>query len=438
MTTNKGRCIIKGIPGIRPGSDLSHASISGTRFEFGKHCTFFLMKRIVSHFFGVVRLMLVVACTFGSVFAQSLQERQFVQHAGEGWWFSIILIAVGVAGVVGFFVWRRSQSRSVSPTIGSAYANYYNSHESYEMDGLDVDKELEWLRKAKKQKATPKPAPKPVVRPAASGKATGLVDLDTRAFQERMRKQQYSQLPINSFVELRPARLYDPLPLSDDPSLLNAIEQANEEFEEDESIRELAIKILAAFRTRNSVDALSQIALYDLSSNLRSRAVSTLTDFDHPSVFEPILLACADPTREVRAAAARGLFRLSFDRGDSWKRILESNDEYRMRHVARAALESGIATKSFDRLVHEDLKVAQEAFALVSFLVGAGETNEIFEAIRSHKDERIKFALLHVLRVQNDERTLPSLTALLGSNGFSVEVHDRLNDAIASFTRVVA
>ncbi|MEO6051318.1 MAG: hypothetical protein ABIP78_08305 [Pyrinomonadaceae bacterium] len=74
---------------------------------------------------------------------------------------------------------------------------------------------------------------------------------------------------------------------------------------------------MTAFRTRNSVEALSQIALYDLSSNLRSKAVATLTDFDHESVFEAILLACADPTREVRAASARGVFRLNFDRADA-------------------------------------------------------------------------------------------------------------------------
>jgi len=53
------------------------------------------------------------------------------------------------------------------------------------------------------------------------------------------------------------------------PSLLNAIEQANDEYEDDESVRDLAVRILMAFRTRNSVEALAQIALYDLSSNLR-------------------------------------------------------------------------------------------------------------------------------------------------------------------------
>lgn len=247
---------------------------------------------------------------------------------------------------------------------------------------------------------------------------------------------QYTQLPINSFSQLAPAKSYSPLALSDDPSLLTAIEQANEEFEEDEAVRELAVRILTAFRTRNSVDALSQIALYDLSSNLRSKAVTTLADFDHESVFETILLACADPTREVRAAAARGLFRLGFDRAHAWKRIIEANDDYRMSHAARAAIEAGIVTKSFERLVHEDVKIAYEAFALVSLLIKAGETSLIFEAIREHKDERVKYALLHVLKVQRDERTLDGLNKLRMGSSWPADISDRIRDAVKSVEAV--
>ena len=144
------------------------------------------------------------------------------------------------------------------------------------------------------------------------------------------------------------ARPFMQLPISNDDALLSAIEQTQDEFEEDESVRELAVRILARFETKNSVESLSQVALYDLSSTLRSKAVGILSDFDHESVFETLLLACADPTREVRAAAARGLFRLSFDRSDCWMRIAESNDEFRMRHAARAAIAGDLVERSFD------------------------------------------------------------------------------------------
>lgn len=377
----------------------------------------------------------------------SAKEQEFIAEAGSGWWFYIALIVfLGLGGA--FYFWRKSRKGEAQPQYNydNRYANYYNK-DSYDVVGVDAEKEMEWLRKAKKSAAKP---PKLTFGPKKEGstnvnavppvKSSNVADLnfDTKVFQEKMRRLQYSQLPINSFGKLSASKLYEPLPVSDDPSVLNAIEQANEEYEEDESVRELAVRILTAFRTRNSVESLSQIALYDLSSNLRSKAVSTLTDFDHESVFEAILLACADPTREVRAAAARGLFRLNFDRSDAWKRIIETNDEFRMSHAGRAAIESGIVVKSFDRLVHDDLKVAYEAFALVSLLIKSGETAEIFNAIKTHKDERVKFALLHVLKVQKDERTLPELKDLAKDNAVPKDVADRVQDAVNSFETVMA
>ena len=163
-----------------------------------------------------------------------------------------------------------------------------------------------------------------------------------------------------------------------------------------------------------------------------------MTDFDHDSVFETILLACADPTREVRAAAARGLFRLNFDRADAWKRIIETGDEFRMRHASRAATEAGIVGKAFERLVHEDLKVSYEAFVLVALLVRSGETDEIFSAIKDHKDERVKFALLHVLRTVKDERSLSGLDNLRAGHTFPTDMTERIMDTIKSFDQVPA
>ena len=372
--------------------------------------------------------------------AQTAQERQFIEQSSGGWGFSILIVLMVAVAGAGFFFWKKATSKANTALADDGrYDSYYNSNDSYEMEGIDVDQDLEWLRKMKSAKAAKRQTKQAQVQPPkAFSRTTGVMDIDTRMFQEKMRKIQYSQLPINSFLSLRPAKMYEPLPYSEDPALLSAIEQANEEFEEDEVVRELALKILTAFRTRNSVESLTQIALYDLSSNLRSKAVSTLTDFDHPSVFEPILLACADPTREVRAAAARGLFRLSFDRADAWKRIAETNDEFRMRHAARAAIESGIAVKSFDRLVHEDLKVAQEAFSLVAFMIAADETDEIFKAIRNNNDERVRFALLHVLSVKKDERTLAKLEELVKISALSPDVAERLNETIGSLQAVMA
>ena len=373
------------------------------------------------------------------------KEKELVDSSGDRFWYMIAFVVVIALGFA-VYLWLRSRKGGdqAKTSYANRYRNYYGN-ESYDMEGVDAEKELEWLRKAKKSTSkTPaityggKPSPAAKKKTITATNSAGIDESDTKAFQEKMRKLQYAQLPINSFGNITPSKKYEVLSVSEDPSLLNAIEQANEEFEEDESIRELAVRILAAFRTLNSVEALSQIAIYDLSSNLRSKAVSILTDFDHDSVFEAILLACADPTREVRAAAARGLFRLNFDRADAWKRIMETGDEFRMRHAARAAIEAGIVVKAFERLVHEDLKVSYEAFVLVALLIKSGETAEIFNALQDHKDERVKYALLHVLTLVKDERSLSGLNDLQAGNTFPTDVTERIMNTIKSFEQVPA
>ncbi|MEO6051319.1 MAG: hypothetical protein ABIP78_08310 [Pyrinomonadaceae bacterium] len=108
-----------------------------------------------------------------------------------------------------------------------------------------------------------------------------------------------------------------------------------------------------------------------------------------------------------------------------------------MSHGARAAVESGNVIKSFDRLAHEDIKVAYESFALVSLIIKAGEISEIFDAINTHKDERVKFALLHVLKVQKDERTLVQLHDFRKNSVLPADVSGRIHDVINSFDLVM-
>lgn len=393
---------------------------------------------------GKIAPLLLCTITF-AIDAAAQSDRNVDDSSGTGWiyiMFATMLIGLGGA----YYFWHKSKKGIEQPqyNYGSRYRDYY-SNATYEMGDVDAEKELEWLRKAKKSTAKTSSVSFELKSPKATraGRATAGVNgvpngsvPDTKIFQEKMKRLQYAQLPINSFNELSPVRPFAPLPDSNDESLLSAIEQAHEEFEEDEAVRDLSIRILAAFRTMNSVEALTQIALYDLSSNLRSKAVSILTDFDHESVFEAILLACADPTREVRAAAARGLFRLNFDRSGAWKRIIETKDEFRMSHAVRAAIESGIVHKSFDRLVHEDLKIAYEAFTLVALMIKSGEDEEIFKAITDHKDERVKFALLHVIRAVKDERSLAGLIELRQKDNCHTDVMEKVRDAIKSFEHI--
>jgi len=370
------------------------------------------------------------------------------ESSGVGMGLTLILIVLAVA-VVGFLVWKRNAKPAQEDKNSYANREQRKPDRDHYDEGVDAEKELECFRKAKQtSKSTVNGTAKPKKISKTAVELTGLMQngqgngnqlqAQAKAFQEKMKRLQYSQLPINSFLQLTDPKPFDLLPLSSDPSLMNAIEQANEEFEDDESVRAVSVRVLAAFKTRNSVDALSQIALYDLSATVRSKAVTALTEFDHETVFESLLLACADPTREVRAAAARGLFRLSFDRADAWKRIIATRDEFRMIHAARAATEAGIVLKSFDRLLHDDMKIAYEAFALVGLLIKAGETEQIFSAIRESADDRVKFALLHVLSVIRDERSLMELKKIASESNTPKEIAAKMTEVAAARETVSA
>ena len=354
----------------------------------------------------------------------------------DTWWYAtLFLLFIGLAGAVYWWQTTKKANGNVAqgaaknkskPVKNSKSSNSFQSDDSY-----DVDKELEWLRKNRMPKGGDKKT-NGANRTAANGGSVG------GNLSEKTKETQFEALPIYSFTGIKTVAEHSLLPLSNDSALMDAIEISQDESEDDEMVRQIALRVLETFKTRNSAECLGQMALYDLSSGLRSKAVATLADFDHESVFEDILLACADPTREVRASAARGLFRLSFDRADAWTRIAESKDEFRMRQAAKAALEADLVERSFDRLIHTDQKTAYEAFTFTNLLIKAGETEEIFGAIEKHRDKKVKLALLHVLRAVKDETTLPNLYALLEQNSISPEIKAKVDEIIQSFGMVTA
>ena len=239
-----------------------------------------------------------------------------------------------------------------------------------------------------------------------------------------------NDLPIGQIAEVSIPRAIDDLPVSDDEGLLAAIDEVRDDADADSEFRAIALRVLASFKTRNAIDALSQIALYDLSTTLRAKAVGMLADFDHQSVFEAIVLSCADPSREVRAAGARALFKVTFDRGDEWARFALTDDKYLSRQIARAAVEAGLAERSFERLTLRDEKSAYEAFALVYLMVKAGETEKIFHAIADHRDTKTRVALLHILKVANVAEVIPHLSAFIAAEPISSVVADKAREVL--------
>ncbi len=369
------------------------------------------------------------------------------------WYVLFAALALILAGAVAWFVKskRRSQEAAAKPKAAEA-------ENIYDRNSLDAEKEMEWLRKNQKlvgKKDAPPSKKKKLdkngrINANRSKSSENLAESnlnikENNALPELPDSSQFivdeekKYLPIFSVRRLELARPSDALPISDDDALLDAIEQTHDELEEDPEVRELAVRILAAFKTRNSVEALSQVALYDLLANLRSKAVTILCEFDHESVFEPILLACADPTREVRAAAARGLTKLTFDRANAWTRIAELDaEEGRMVSAARAAVESGFVEMSFERLVHQDRKHAYEAFTLMALLIKAGETEKIFNALENHRDMNVRKALLHTVKITKDPKALEGLYNLLEKGNLPIEFQEEVDRAIEEIGYVTA
>lgn len=376
------------------------------------------------------------------IFAQPklvVPERARYEGAEDNtWWYVMMFLLVAGLGSAIYWYLNDKKSKKAESDLAAKKKKQFSANDN----AVDFDSELEWYRKHKNV-VNKKPIRNPgknIDKVLDTARINGNKDKlsSEKNFDKKLENLQFSQLPIARFERLAMARPFMHLPISNDDALLSAIEQTQDEFEEDESVRELAVRILARFETKNSVESLSQVALYDLSSILRSKAVGILSDFDHESVFEILLLACADPTREVKAAAARGLFRLNFDRSDCWMRIAECGDEFRMRHAARAAVAGELVERSFIRLVGNDEKAAYEVMTLIVLLIKSGETKEVFDALENHPNQNIRKAILHIIKITKEPNALEGLYHLLESKNLSGDLREEIGKLVEEFGLVAA
>jgi HEAT repeat protein len=181
---------------------------------------------------------------------------------------------------------------------------------------------------------------------------------------------------------------------ADDPELaqvLNQVENA------DDRARVSLAQQLASYPVQLSVSALTSMAIKDPEPAVRSASVISLGLIDHESVFAPVLIALSDESRIVRAAAARTLSGLHFDRADAYVRVMETIDSDMLRRVASACVKTGIAAQAVDRLASEDRHQAYEAFSLFSLLARADENVPIIDVIATHRDEEVRLCAVRVL-----------------------------------------
>lgn len=363
---------------------------------------------------GIFNSLTIIFVSTWEISAQARKAAPAAQGENSPWWYvSLFVLALGLAGAILWWFNTKNARKDSKAKINSA------ANSKSKSDSLDADEDFERLKK--NQNLVGKNT---LPNAAAKNYSSGLSQTEVET------EKDFTLLPIFSFQKLEIAESFEDLPVSDDEDLLTARDQALDEFDKDEEARHVVIRILAAFRSSNAVEALTQIALYDASASLRSKAVTALSEFDHESVFEPILLANADSSREVRAAAARGLTKLTFNRAEAWTRIVETGDDAQIARAARAAIESGFVEMSFERLVHPDRQHAYEAFALMALLIKAGETEKILDTLETHRDINVRRAILRIIKVTKDQKTLDGLCSLLEKNTLPIDFQKEVDRTI--------
>jgi HEAT repeat protein len=190
------------------------------------------------------------------------------------------------------------------------------------------------------------------------------------------------------------------------------------------------LKALAQFRVRSSVEAITHLARHESEPNLRAIAIFSLGAIDHESVFAAILIGMADESREVRAAAARALNRLSFDRADAYVRVIETSDEETITNVARACIQAGIVSQNVDRLDSSDYRQAYETFSLFCLLAKANMNDPILNAIVDHPNMDVRLKAVHLLAATGQPGIFEHLRQLAVREGVREEVKTALLEAM--------
>ena len=198
----------------------------------------------------------------------------------------------------------------------------------------------------------------------------------------------------------------------------------------DEQVRAASAKELALFPVKRSVAALLSLVANDPDDTVRSAAVASLGAIDHESVFAGVLIALADDSRIVRAAAARIMTGLHFDRADAYVRVMDGSSPELLQRVAQACNQTGIAKQAVDRLASEDRRQAYEAFSLFSLMARGGETGLITDIIRHHGDEEVRMCAIRVLSVAGQSSVVPKLRELAGHQSMSEDVRTALLEVL--------
>jgi HEAT repeat protein len=277
--------------------------------------------------------------------------------------------------------------------------------------------------------------PTTVLGPALTACSVESLELDWNAAAvARTRfETQESETSGSNMRALMPSPDYEELPESvDDEAFVAALVRIEST---DAESRVNAAQHLAQFQVRRAVAALANAARHDAEDAVRSAAVNSLGLINHESVFASIIMALADEAREVRAAAARALSRLSFERADAYVRVAETADPHTLRDVAHACVKAGLAAQAVGRLTSEDRRQAYEAFSLLSLCAGGGAVEPILEAVESHRDLDTRLTCVQLLDGGAGPEVSARLRKVAGDAKAPDSLRSSVRDAVERVTR---
>jgi HEAT repeat protein len=235
----------------------------------------------------------------------------------------------------------------------------------------------------------------------------------------------------HDITHLEPATAVEDLPESSpDEAFAETLAKAESQ---DVTERTQAVKDLAQFHIQSSVSMLSTIACCDLEPPLRALAIAGLASINHESVFPAILIGMADESREVRAAAARALSRLEFDRADAYVRVIETADDDLLKQVASACIRSGIVAQNIDRLASNDRRQAYESYSLICLLAKAGMIEPVIEAVHSHQKIEVRLMAIQLLATAANAEVIDRYRQLAVDESLPEDVKTALLESIYKF-----
>ena len=266
------------------------------------------------------------------------------------------------------------------------------------------------------------------IPPALLSESLSACSVDSLGYLDSASFDQASSESAGTAANFEPPQSIEELPFGDeDDALLGLLSKLESPEAKD---RAQVARELGFHPAQRTVSALCDTALHDSDPSVRSAAVTALGSIDHESVFAPVLIALADETREVRAAAARTLSSLHLDRGAAYARMMETADEKTLKEFAQACVKTGIVSQAVDRLASEDRRQAHEAFSLFCVLAKAGETQPILDVIENHKELPVRLTAVRVLNTAGRPEVAPRLRELVAVEGMTEDVRTSLLEVL--------